>query len=178
MPFDILETKNLILRKAKASDLESIHNNVWSQDILAEKMLWVPTHDIEQSQERLNRTIAYQSTHFAYFICLKETNEAIGFAGIIEVEKDIYEDTGFCIAKEYQGKGYGKEMLSCLLKLVFEDLKGQKFLYSCFSTNEASRNLCLSQGFKYVDSVNKIREHDKLEYVSENYYMDREMYFS
>ena len=128
------------------------------------------------NQIRLKRTIEYQKTHYAYFVCLKESDEPIGFVGIIEVSKDVYEDTGFCITTAYQNIGIGKEIISFMKKFVFHELSGKEFLYSCFSTNDISRKLALSQGFKYRDSCKKIRDYDQLEYISENYYMNKEMF--
>lgn len=170
-----LETKNLILRKAKEEDLELIYKNVWSDKEVANNMLWEVTTNINDASKRMNKTIKYQSNNYAYFVCLKITDEPIGFAGVIEREKNIYEESGICIAQKYQGKGYGKEVVSALKDLVFSRLGGKKFIYGCFSTNEKSRKLCLSQGFKYLNSVKKIRDYDNKEFIVDYYYIDREM---
>jgi hypothetical protein len=44
--------------------------------------------------ERLKRTMVYQSQHPAFFVCLKETDEPVGFAGMREEEPGVYEETG------------------------------------------------------------------------------------
>ena len=94
-----IETDRLVLRKAKPSDLDNIYNNVWSDSSIADNMLWEVTKSKKDANDRLNRTIKYQNNHYAYFVCLKDTDEAIGFVGIFEKEEDIYEDTGICIDK-------------------------------------------------------------------------------
>ena len=66
-----LITENLILRKAKLTDLELIWKNVWSDEQIAENMLWKVTKTREEAVERLNRTIKYQADNYAYFVCLK-----------------------------------------------------------------------------------------------------------
>jgi len=151
-----LITDNLILRKAKTTDLEKIYQNIWSDFDIAKTMLWEPTKTKEDAIDRLHRTIEYQKNNYAYFVCLKSTDEPIGFAGIKEVEHGIYEESGICIAVKYQGNGYGKEVVKALKHLIFVELKGKNFLYGCFSTNEKSRKVCLSQGFKYLNSVEVI----------------------
>lgn len=176
MDVNYLITKNLVLRKARETDLDKIWNNVWRDEKIAENMLWEPTLNIDDVTLRLKRTIKYQKDNYAYFVCLKETDEPIGFAGIYEKENNIYEESGICISRKYQGKGYAKEVVEVLKKLVFEELKGDKFLYGCFSINESSRRVCLSQGFKYLDSVKVIRDWDKKEFIVDNYYFDKEMY--
>ena len=79
-----IETKNLLLRKARYDDLESIWNNVWKDETLASTMLWRVTDNINDAKGRLERTIKYQSKNYSYFICLKEKDEPIGFIGFIK----------------------------------------------------------------------------------------------
>ncbi len=169
---EIIYTPRLILRKAKMNDLESVYKNIWSDERLTSKMLWKINENIDEAKERLEKTIEYQSSHYAYFVCPKDSDEVIGFAGIIEVEDGVYEDTGICIANDYQGQGFGKEVVNALKELIFNKLKGKRFLYSAFSDNYHSKKLCESLGFKYLKSENKIREHDKHEYISDVYYLD------
>ena len=174
---DKLETKHLVLRKARLDDLESIYNNVWSKKELCKYMLWKVTDSLDEAKIRLDKTIEFQKNHYAYFITEKDKNIPIGFAGVIEAEPNVYEECGICISNQYQNKGYGKEVVNCLKKLVFETLKGDKFIYSCFSINEVSKYLCLSTGFRYFTSMTKIRDYDNFEYISDSYYMDKEMFY-
>ncbi len=55
-----LETKDLILRKAKQEDLKSIFNNYWCSEKSSKYMLWVPQKNLQEAQERLNRTFEFQ----------------------------------------------------------------------------------------------------------------------
>jgi len=171
-----IETERLILRKAKQEDINNIWENVWKDKTIADNMLWKVTETLKEAKIRMEKTIKYQSENYAFFVCLKSTNEPIGFAGIIEKEKDVYEDSGICISRKYQRNGYAKEVVSALKDLIFLKLNGKKFIYGCFSTNEASRKVCISQGFKYFNSEKCIRKHDNMKYISDNYYFDREMY--
>lgn len=171
-----LITENLILRKAKKTDLDSIWHNVWEDESIAENMLWKPTKRLEDAVSRLERTIKYQAKNYVYFVCLKESDEAIGFAGVSEKEPGVFEESGICISKKHQGKGYAKEVVEVLKKLVFEELKASRFIYGCFSTNERSRKVCLALGFKYLNSKNITRDWDNKEFVVDNYYFDKEMY--
>lgn len=174
--YQTLEGENIILRKAKEDDLDSIWKNVWVDKSIADNMLWEITTTLEDAKLRLKRTINYQKINYAYFVCLKNTNEPIGFAGIKEIDDNIYEDADICIATKYQRKGYGKEVVKLLQKLIFEELKGERFIYGAFSSNENSKKVCKSQGFKYLNSTNIIREHDNKEFVIEHFYYDKDMY--
>ena len=95
------ETERLILRKAEDRDLETVWLRVWKDARLAERMLWAPTETREAAEDRMARTKAYQAKYDAFFVCLKETDEPIGFAGIREIAPGEYEESGVCIAKAW-----------------------------------------------------------------------------
>ena len=174
--YDEIITDRLIIRKANFDDLDSIYNNIWSDEVIASNMLWKVTKTREDAITRMERTINYQSNNYAYFICLKDTNEAIGFSGIKKIDKDIYEDAGLCIATKYQGMGFAKEVISAFIDLIFNELNGKRFIYGCFNTNEKSRNVCLKLGFNYLDSKELTREHDNKDFMVDYYYFDKDMY--
>ena len=173
---DRIETPRLVLRKARESDLDSIWRNVWCDDRLAATMLWRTTKTREEASERMKRTIKFQADSYSYFVCLRENDEPIGFGGIREISPGLYDETGICIAFDYQNRGYGKELLHALLKLAFFDLGGDAFRYSCFHDNEASSALCKSCGFVYQDSVREIRERDGYEYLCDRYICRKDDY--
>ena len=168
-----IETRTLVLRKARDTDLETIWKNVWSDEKLAEKMLWQPTRTLEEARERMLRTKQYQSVYDAFFVCLKENDEPIGFAGIREDSPGEFEETGICICAREQGKGFGREVLEALIDLAFETHKGQVFYYSCFRGNAPSEALCRSCGFVYKDSDVRRRAYDGYEYLCDRYVLTR-----
>ena len=47
-----------------------------------------------------------------YLCNLKKTGEAIGFAGMRELERGIYEETGIALGPEFVRKGYGRQILT------------------------------------------------------------------
>ena len=176
--YDEIITDRLIIRKAKLDDLDDIYNNIWSDEVVASTMLWRVNKTKDEAISRIERTVKFQNDSYSYFVCLKDTNEVIGFAGFREVEnnKDVYEDYGLCIARKYQGMGYAKEVISAFLDLVFNKLGGKRFIYGCFNTNEKSRNVCLGLSFKYLNTDEIIREHDNKKFNVDHYYLDKEMY--
>ena len=103
--------KKVILRKAQAKDLDSMWNNIWQDKELAKYMLWKPVENYEEAKIRLEKTIEYQKTNPAFYICLEETDEVVGFLGAVDTGDGVYEDCGLCIAAKYQRNGYGKQAL-------------------------------------------------------------------
>lgn len=52
-----LTTENLVLRKAKVTDLNKIWKNVWNDEKIAETMLWEPTKEYEAAVDRLKELL-------------------------------------------------------------------------------------------------------------------------
>lgn len=164
-----LETERLVLRKAEDRDLDLIWNRVWRNADLAAMMLWTPTTTREEAIARLERTKAYQRENYAYFICLKENDEPIGFGGCREIAPGEWDETGLCIAKDWQGQGYGKESLRALVELAFRELRGKSFRASCFHENLRSAATIRSCGFVYTGSHPETRRCDGYEYLCDCY---------
>ena len=123
--YDEIITDRLHIRKAKLDDLDDIYNNIWSDETIASTMLWKTNNNKEEAINRLERTVEFHKNNYSYFICLKDTDEVIGFGGFREVEneKDVYEDYGLCIAKKYQGMGFAKEATDAFLNIIFNGFK-------------------------------------------------------
>ena len=158
--YDILIGKNIILRKAKVSDYESMFKNVWGDEEVYKWMLFSPTLTIEDAILRTSRSIDYQKDHYAYFVALKDTDEAIGLCAISEYEPNRWEENGICIGTKYQGLGYGKEVVSLLLDLAFNKFNAIDFEYAYFKDNIKSKNLASKFNFKYVYTKELIRPWD------------------
>ena len=109
-------------------------------------------------------------------MCLKETDEAIGFAGIKEVEQKVFEESGICVAAKYQNLGYGTEILQALMQLAFEEFGGEKFIYACMYENERSRKVCQKFGFRYSHSQDEVRQWDGAQFVNDFYCLMRDEY--
>ena len=171
--FARLETERLVLRKAEERDLAAMRRNVWGDVELARYMLWTPAQTDEDARANMRKAVAVQNAGLAYFVCRKENDEPIGFAGVHETDDGVYEDSGICIARAYQGKGYGKEVLNALSDLALRRLGGRRFVYGCFHENERSAALCRACGFVYSHSENEVRKRDGLEYVSDYYVLER-----
>ena len=160
--FDTLTGEKIILRKAKMSDYKSMLKNAWGDEEVYKWMLFQPTFTEEDAIDRCKRSIEFQKNHYAYFVALKNTDEAIGLCGIREYEPHKFEECGICIATKYQGEGIGKEILGLLLDLVFNKLDGDSFRYGYYQDNVKSKALAMHYGFKYYVTEEKIRPWDGL----------------
>ena len=144
----ILETEDLILRKARFDDWKPMYENVWRHESAARYMTWNVTRSEEEARDRMERTIRYQQNGGLSFIVTLD-GEPIGFAGVMEREPGIFEDTGGCLGPNFQRKGYGKQMLAALERLVFS-LGAKEFIVAHHRDNLPSKKVILSRGFRYT----------------------------
>ncbi len=85
-----METKDLILRKAEFEDWKPMYHNVWSRAETAKYMAWRITDSEEAAKERIQRTIAYQSTHDAWVVCEKKSGIPMEYCSFLGGETFIY----------------------------------------------------------------------------------------
>ncbi len=157
---EVLEAKHIRLRKARENDWKSMLEAVWSDEAVYQWMLYTPTLTEEDARDRCQRSIRYQKDHYAYFVALRDTDEAIGLCAIRENEPGHFEESGICIGTRYQGHGYGKEIVALLLDLAFLKLGATDFRYGYFRENLRSRRLAEHFGFRYDQSYEFTRPWD------------------
>ncbi|HAZ37606.1 MAG TPA: GNAT family N-acetyltransferase [Clostridiaceae bacterium] len=168
-----IETKDLVLKKASINDLNDMYKNMWSHEESAKYMLWIPTKNIEEAEERMKRTIEFQKDKIAYLVYEKKSVQAIGFAGMKEIEDKVYEDCGIGMGSKFVKHGYGKQILMALVEYCFEDLGAIKIICSCRSENIASKKLQQSCGFHYTHSQLMVDKRDGLKYMIDFYELTR-----
>lgn len=164
----LLETKDLILKKAVYEDWKGMYKNVWSSAETAQFMEWRVTTSEEDAKARIERTIQYQKEHTTYLVYEKESGQPIGFAGVEEVSPHIFWETGIALGPRYTGKGYGKQILLLLLEYA-RALGGTEFYYASRKNNNASKALARSCGFEYCAEETRVDPRNNERYVLEKY---------
>lgn len=166
-----LEGQDIFLAKAKFEDWPVIWHNVWSRPQTARYMLWQVTTDESAAQDRMRRTIEWQKDHDAWLVYEKSTGQAIGFAGVVCGEGDTWEDTGIALGPAYVGRGYGKQVVRCLLNWCAAQ-GGKRFCYTTRTANAPSVALALACGFAYDHTEPRTDERSGEGYEVAFYYKD------
>lgn len=156
----MLETKDLILDKAKFSDWEDMYHNVWSQPESAKYMMWRVTTNESDAKTRILKTIEFQKDHDTYLVYEKASGKPIGFAGIEKLAPHVYQDAGICLGPKFIRRGFGKQIVQCLIQYCKEELGANEFIYSTREENEASNQLANSMGFHIIGSEPKVDNRD------------------
>lgn len=146
----MLETKDLIIKKARREDWHDMYDNLWCHGESAKYMLWNVTTSEEDAQARMERTLAWQASHeYQWQVYEKKSGQAIGFAGLEILEDGVCSETGIAIGPAFTGKGYGKQILNALTDYAKSQLGARKFVACCRTANAASHNLQMSCGFVF-----------------------------
>lgn len=90
-----------------------------------------------------------------------------------EIEEGVYEDTGIAIGVRFVRQGYGKQVLTALVKHCFQVRGAEKFVCSCRSENAVSKRMQLSCGFIYSHSEKRIDKRNGKEYILEFYELSK-----
>lgn len=161
----MLETKDLILDKARFEDWEAMYRNVWRHPESARYMKWRVTQREEDAPDRMRRTIEWQKIHDTYLVYLKASGQAIGFAGVERMGPTTWEEAGVCLGPDYVGRGYGKQILQCLVDYA-KSLGAEEFICYAREQNAASRALITSLGFAQAGAEEKVDERDGSTYTN------------
>lgn len=148
-----LETKRLILRNFKKSDLralvENINNLKVSQYLLvvpfpytkADAEWWI-NHCFKVSKENPPKSIEIA-------IESKSEKKIIGAIGLSKIDYSASASTfGYWLGEKYWRQGIMSEALNEALKFAFEKLKLNKLEAGVFTENNASARLLEKLGFK------------------------------
>lgn len=148
----MLETKDLILRQGSADDWQDLYHNLWSHEVVFRYLFSKPSPDEDAA---IKRTAAYAGMHrevkTEFFVCEKPSGRAIGIAGVKELKPGYWTITDIALGPDFQGKGYGKQIVHALLNLAFSN-GAAEVAYDCFIQNTASKRLALACGFTYSHS--------------------------
>ena len=156
----MLETMDLILDKAKFSDWKGMYDNVWSQPESAKYMEWKVTVSETDAQARILRTIEFQKSHDTYLVYERMSGSPIGFAGVEKLEPYIYQEAGICLGPNYVRRGFGKQIVECLIQYCKMEFGAREFIYLTRAENRASNKLANSLGFTLISSEPKIDSRD------------------
>ena len=163
-----METRDLILDKARFEDWENLYRNVWSRPETARYMLWTVTDSEEDARARMERTIAWQRDHNVWTVYEKSSGLAIGWAGLEEVSPGLWRESSIALGPDFVGRGYGRQLLELLMEIARER-GGTEFHCSTRSENRASQALIRSCGFTLAASGPCIDQRDGSPYVLEVY---------
>lgn len=121
----MLETKRLNIIDATEADIETIINLESHKD--NRDFIWLGTYEEHKAEIE-------DKNHLIFVFRRKEDNLIVGFALIrLDFKSEIFELRRIAIS--HKGIGYGKEVMTVLLKYAFEDMNINRFWLDVYPDN-------------------------------------------
>lgn len=155
----MIETKRLYIVDATESDIDTIIELESHKD--NRDFVWIGTYEE-------HKTEIEDKNHLVFVFRRKEDNLTIGYALIrLDFKSEIFELRRIVIS--HKRIGYGKEVMSALLKYAFEDRNINRFWLDVYPDNDIGIRLYEEFGM-HRDGV--LRQN----YKSERGYLDQIIY--
>ena len=148
----IIETKRLILRPWKESDVNDLFEYA-SVPGVGEMAGWPHHENIETSKDIIKRFIDGKKT---FAIVYKENDKVIGSLGVEEYKRaealaEFYNyrgrEIGYVLSKDYWGQGLMPEAVKAVIHYLFDVLDYDFLLCSYFNFNNRSKRVQEKCGF-------------------------------
>lgn len=163
-----LWTENLILRRYLPDDAEQLYERLGTDPEMYRYSGWNPYATLEMAQETVNGFMESYSDEHSYSWVMDFDGVVVGTIGAYDYAHDQIE-VGFCVAGDWQGRGFATEALNRVLEYLSENEGILHVTAWCADENTASRRVLEKSGMRQVqtkkgDIVIEDRVYDKLSY--------------
>lgn len=173
---DSLETKRLVLKKAKLGDYKLLFENFWSDEKGWKYMLWRPVKNLTEAKAKMKEFVEKQKDNPRFLIFEKKSNMPIGIASIILREDKSVKDFAIGMGTKFTGQGYGFEISKALIEYSFEILEQDEIFTACMVEDKHTQSLQRKLGMKErgISPKSYTRNWDGLAYSKIKFTMTRE----
>jgi len=145
----ILETTRLYLREFIASDGVHFYHLNNDEDVIK----YTGNNSFETQEDAMDFVKSYsdykRNSFGRWAVCLKETNEFIGWCGLKYENEKNEVDLGYRFYKKYWGKGYATESALACVNYGFSILKIEEIVGRAAIENTASIEVLKKCNFKF-----------------------------
>lgn len=160
----VTETKRLIISKFSIIDapffLQLVNSPNWIKYIGDRNI-----KTIEDAEKSINNghLKSYEEHGFGFYkLALKENNTLIGTCGLIKRDTLVEVDLGFAFLPEHEGKGFGFEASSEVMKIAKNQFNLKKLVAITNPDNKNSIILLEKLGFILEKEVSPFKDVEKL----------------
>jgi len=146
--FPKLQTKRLLLDRIGLSDISDIVAYAGNIKIMENtRSIPHPYHEEDAiSWMHMANTGFKAKDNYMFAIRFGDTLALIGGIGLTIDKENNRAELGYWLAEEFWNKGLTTEAVKAILKFGFEELKLNKILAVCLTSNEASGNVMIKNG--------------------------------
>lgn len=151
IPWDICETERCLVRETTVEDVDAFYR-IYAEKSITEYMDNL-FEDMDEERQYARDYIEKVYGFYGYgmwTVCLKETGEVIGRAGLCMREGFEEPELGYVIGVPWQGQGIATEVCRAILEYGREELGFRVVRILMKPGNKASERLCKKLGFQYI----------------------------
>ena len=148
----VLETERLILRPFTLDDAAAAYYTWLKDEDVCRYMRWTAHKSLAESRQLIEDWVAMYSKpdFYIWVIELKETGKLVGSISIAVVnEHDDCMDTGYCLGKEYWGRGITTEALCAVIKFGIKEVGANRIEAYHSVNNPNSGKVMKKAGMSY-----------------------------
>jgi ribosomal-protein-alanine N-acetyltransferase len=168
----VIQTERLMLREFTMDDAEAMYQN-WAKDAEVTKFLrWQPHANLDVTRELLRQWVSsYEDpSYYSWLIVLKDENVPIGSIGIFDVsEMDESAEIGYCMGKNWWGKGLMTEALKAVIQFGFEEV-GFNRLEAFYNINNPASGRVMQKAGVKLEGIAKQKYSTNLGFYDCNMY--------
>lgn len=148
IPWRICETKRCFVRESVPEDVESFYRIYRDEDITKymEGLFDDPDRERQYIRDYVEKVYGFYGFGM-WTVCLRESGEVIGRAGLSMREGFEEPELGYVIGKKWQRRGIAEEVCREILSYGREELGFEKVRVLMHPDNTASERLCRKLGF-------------------------------
>ena len=141
-----IKTPNLYLRRFVMPDAAKAYENWMSDKDVTEFLTWEAHRSPEESERVIGEWIrSYELGTMDWCITLRRDGEQIGsITAVQDFPEEGYCELGYCLSKEYWGKGYMTEAVKAVTGFIFSNTDYKWVQARCDSENYGSKR-CLEK---------------------------------
>lgn len=151
IPWRICETKRCFVRESVPEDVESFYRIYQDKDITEymEGLFEDPEREKQYIRDYIEKVYGFYGFGM-WTVCLQESGEVIGRAGLSMREGFDEPELGYVIGKKWQRRGIAEEVCREILFYGREELGIERVRILMHPDNTASERLCHKLGFAYA----------------------------
>ncbi|MDO9629559.1 MAG: GNAT family N-acetyltransferase [Acholeplasmataceae bacterium] len=158
----IIQTKRLILRPFRYSDIDSIHLYASNLEITKYMLFGPNTYEETSSFVHLIIETWYKESPIRHYEMVVEKDGTVLGAVSIHLAEDLLEgEMGWISHQEFWGKGYITEAALALKEFAIIELKVKKLIAHCDSRNISSMRVMEKIGLKKAELTKNVRRDKK-----------------
>lgn len=154
----ILKTDRLLLRPFRTEDAQAMFDN-WAKDPEVTRFLSWPAYESVDTAHTIlaDWTQQYNNPEFyQWAIVLKDLGQPIGSISVVNSDNRVdMAEIGYCIGKNWWGRGIMPEAMKAVMKYLFEEVGMQRIEAGHDPNNPASGAVIRKCGLKYEGTLRR-----------------------